>query len=254
VRGVDRNKNMNGCLMSILSGAEYGVRLGNKDMEHIANRFAASNYLRVAKMLASEVPGSKVLDWGCGYGQVTLLLRAVGMEVEPYEIEARPNVKVISPFCDVDITYGEADKPLPYAESSFDVVLSCGTLEHVRSQDESLLELRRVLKDDGRLYVFMLPNKHSYTELLADMLHRSCHPVKFTPKTATDMLERAGFRVERIRRANALPHNLTGLPYHIAELYGHFAGILMPLDSAISSLPLINRFCGVIDIVTTRKP
>lgn len=242
------------CFRRILSGARYGISLGNKDMKHIANAFAASNYLRITRMIASEMPHSRVLDWGCGYGQVTLLSRAAGMEVEPYEVQARPNINRIPQFCDVNITYGDAGKPLPYAASSFDAVLSCGTLEHVRSQDESLLELRRVLKDDGKLYVCMLPSKHSYTELLASVLHPRCHPVKFTPKTATDMLERAGFRVDRIRRANALPHNLTYLPYWVGELYGKLSGILIPLDGLISSLSGINQFCGVIEVVATKTP
>jgi ubiquinone/menaquinone biosynthesis C-methylase UbiE len=49
---------------------------------------------------------------------------------------------------------------LPFADDSFDVVLSNHVIEHVEDQGEHLKELRRVLREDGICYL-ATPNKSS---------------------------------------------------------------------------------------------
>lgn len=237
----------------ILSGAKQGVSLGNLDLAHLANRFAASNYMRFAKEIAPKVGNGKILDWGCGYGQLSLLMKVMGLDVESFEVEKRPNIEKLSPFCDLNITYGSVDEPFPYNADVFDAVVSCGTLEHVSNQIESLKEIHRALKPEGKLFIYMLPNRWSYTEKMMDLLGRSCHPVKFTHRSTREMLEASGFKLVGISRANALPHNLTGLPRRVASLYGNLSPVLIPLDRAISRVPLLNHACGVLEVVAVAK-
>lgn len=238
---------------SILAGAKQGVALGNDDLDHLTNPLAARNYLRFALTVAAEARDGKVLDWGCGYGQMTLLLEALGVDVEAFEVERRPNIERISPFRDVDITYGEIGDPLPYKPGTFDTVISCGTLEHVSSQEEALQELVRVLKPGGSLYIFMLPNKWSYTEKLASILLGRGHERKFTFRSIRDLLEQADFKPVRMSYANAIPHNLSGLPRSVGAIYGRLAPLLDPIDRILSKTPVINRICGVLEIVAVKK-
>lgn len=65
---------------------------------------------------------------------------------------------------------------LPFADDTFDLVLTCGVLEYV-SLDEGLRELSRVLKPGGRL-VF-IPVKPSLVGSVLEFLYKfKIHPVK----------------------------------------------------------------------------
>src|SRR3954471_2798427 len=143
-------------------GTDINVRSGPQMREYVA----------VADRIAADKPG-RVLDWGCGWGQVTVLLRERGVDVESYDY--RPDaeaVKVISleRYPDVRATISAEPVKLPYEDNSFDAVLSLGVLEHVQDPDSSLDEIHRILRPGGRLYVFKLPNRTSYLEWIAKRL------------------------------------------------------------------------------------
>jgi SAM-dependent methyltransferase len=53
---------------------------------------------------------------------------------------------------------------LPFADGSFDLVVSFETLEHLAAQERLLQGFARVLADDGML-VISSPDKHTYSEL-----------------------------------------------------------------------------------------
>jgi SAM-dependent methyltransferase len=63
-----------------------------------------------------------------------------------------------------NLAFREADcTALPFAESSFDAVVSFETIEHVAAQETFLNEVRRVLRRDG-LFILSCPNKVEYTD------------------------------------------------------------------------------------------
>ena len=65
---------------------------------------------------------------------------------------------------------------LPFADSSFDLILTCGVLEYV-SLDEGLRELSRVLKPGGKL-VF-IPVKPSLVGTMLELLYQfKIHPLE----------------------------------------------------------------------------
>src|SRR3954463_65575 len=126
-------------------GTDINIRSGPQMREYIA----------VADRIAAEQQQGRVLDWGCGWGQVTVLLRERGVDVESYDY--RPDaeaVKVIAleRYPEVRATVSAEPVVLPYETDSFDAVLSLGVLEHVQDPDASLEELRRILRPGGRLY------------------------------------------------------------------------------------------------------
>lgn len=127
-------------------------------------------YRAIACRLAEDRAG-RVLDWGCGFGQVTHLLKRRGLDVTAFDY--RPDIEEdgiypLERFPDVE-AYLSADAILlPYEDESFDSVLSCGVLEHVRDPDASLEEIRRVLQPGGTFYVYNLANRYSYLERVAE--------------------------------------------------------------------------------------
>jgi SAM-dependent methyltransferase len=113
---------------------------------------------RVAAQLA---PSRRVLDAACGEGYGTAMLAAasarsaVGVDLDEETIaHAR------SRYPDAEFAAGDARR-LPFADGSFDLVVSFETIEHVPDPEGVLDEFRRVLGDDGLLIV-STPNKHQY--------------------------------------------------------------------------------------------
>ena len=172
-------------------------------------------YDAIADRVAADRP-AHVLDWGAGHGQVTARLLARGITVTAYDFDPDvPAGRRPLNHADLDVDHSPEPVALPYADGAFDAVLSCGVLEHVGDPDGSLDELHRVLAPGGRLYVYKLPNRHSYLEWLARRLGLYYHgklPLDrvYTERSARDILERHGFVVRELRAANLLPLTAVG--------------------------------------------
>ena len=174
-------------------------------------------YRALARSLAQRNPG-RVLDWGCGYGQVTALLREEGIDVVPFDYREgleSPTVAPLERFPGIDVHLSSDSVVLPFDDEAFDTVLSCGVLEHVQDPDASLEEIRRVLRPGGMFYVTNLPNRYSYTERVARLLGLYYHgrlpnDRVYTRGTARELLERHRFQIQEIRLVHMLPLTLGG--------------------------------------------
>ncbi len=97
--------------------------------------------------------GSKVLDAGCGNGKCTDSLLSMGCSVTGVDFSESAIRSCMSRFgekaefiaCDV--------RSLPFANGTFDYVLSQHCIEHIPADSEylALSEFERVLKPDGHL-------------------------------------------------------------------------------------------------------
>ena len=95
-----------------------------------------------------------VLDAGCGVGMYMHALGQFTPHVFGIEIEGE-RVREASAFGGVAQSPGEA---LPFADETFDFVLSHEVIEHVADDRASVAEMVRVLKVAGRLALFC-PNR-----------------------------------------------------------------------------------------------
>jgi SAM-dependent methyltransferase len=174
-------------------------------------------YEELARRLAGSDAG-RVLDWGCGYGQVTALLRREGVDAVAFDyrdgLEA-PTVEPLERFPEIQAHLSPYPVALPFDAGTFDTVLSCGVLEHVQDPDGSLDEIRRVLRPGGTFYVTNLPNRYSYTEKGARLLGLYYHGQLpddrvYTKRSIERLVERHGFTVRELRHAHMLPLTLGG--------------------------------------------
>jgi SAM-dependent methyltransferase len=97
---------------------------------------------------------SRVLDLGCGRGGVVELFwrdvkLAVGIDPDPPSLTGHraPGMPILR-------AVGER---LPFADASFDLVVSVWVLEHLREPQKVFDEVRRVLRPGGH-FVFLTPN------------------------------------------------------------------------------------------------
>ncbi len=121
-----------------------------------------SRRLEQAFEAAHVTSGMKVLDVGCGRGEI--LRRCAELGADAYGIDySAVAVRMASELAGGDdatpVAMADA-KVLPFAVASFDRVLMFDLVEHLHSWElqQALAEARRVLRPDGRLIIHTAPN------------------------------------------------------------------------------------------------
>jgi ubiquinone/menaquinone biosynthesis C-methylase UbiE len=210
-----------------------------REYEHIADRLAAERI-------------GPVLDWGCGWGQITDLLLRRGVQVESYDYREGERSRTIQLERFPEITAHVSGDPvaLPFSDDHFQAVLSCGVLEHVEHPQASLDELHRVLAPGGRLFIYKLPNRFSYLEVIARMLGlyyhgKLAHDRVYDRRRVYALLPRSGFRIDEFRRSNLLPLTLRN-----AWAWRH-AGRIWRINQGLGQIPLVNLAATNLEIDAT---
>ncbi len=136
---------------------------------NIASSLGVAQYVTIAAEVGRWVDHGKILDWGAGWGQNSLLLHAHGARVTAYDVEDKGAAQGLLAGTGIPYRLG-AGRDLPLPDEEFDAVLNCGVLEHVPDERHALAELRRVLRPRGYLFTYHLPNRHAWTERLGRWL------------------------------------------------------------------------------------
>lgn len=112
----------------------------------------------VHELLFSKLPkdSRQVLDIACGTGKSTEPLvregvKVSGVDIDPLMIEEAKKQAALKSL-DIRYAVAEAEK-LPFEDSYFDAI-TVGTAFHWFVNERAMDEIKRVLKDDGLLFVF----------------------------------------------------------------------------------------------------
>ncbi len=128
--------------------------------QHLSRRLGA------AFELAEVSPGMRVLDVGCGRGEI--LRHCAHLETEVHGVDyARVAVRMSRELMAqtqnqrAKGVYQANAQHLPFADGIFDRILMFDLVEHLypHELDQALAENRRVLKPNGRLIVHTAPNR-----------------------------------------------------------------------------------------------
>lgn len=114
----------------------------------------ASFYAKYADTLRPALPGARVLDVGCGVGQVVARLTKAGFEAHGVDVSA-PNIARAQKFCPRCQLYD--GRTLPFPDGHFDMAGALNVLEHVEAPEAFIQELVRVTGLGGRI-VLSSPN------------------------------------------------------------------------------------------------
>ncbi len=135
----------------------------------------------------------RALDLGCHDGRLTKALRGRGIEVVSADAGYRFAKMAGGIQCDED--------RLPFADASFDLVISAGVFDQVNDLPGALTLIGRILKPDGLLLAGFtgagsLPMTRSAV-MAADIVHGGAVAPRIHPqidvRAAGDLLSRAGF-------------------------------------------------------------
>ncbi len=193
----------------------------------------------------------RVLDWGCGRGQLTHLLNERGVRVDSLDydpdadgVEVRPLERY--PGLEADFTNDPVT--LPFEDDTFDAVLSMGVLEHVADPEASLDEIARIAKPGSPLYVYKLPNTASYLEAIARRTGGYYHGQLpddrlYTLDSARALLERHGYQVLELRYANMLPLTLPG------RAATKLAPAIWGANRALATVPGLHRLATNVELI-----
>jgi len=140
-------------------------------------------------------PDPRILDVGCGTGANLKMLaacgKAEGVDISPQAVE----------FCrerGLDSVKLGAIEHLPYEDDSFEIVTALDVVEHLDDDVGGLREMRRVLRPDGRLLLFV----PAFMFLWGVQDDVSNHRRRYTLPRLLKAVEAAGFSVEWSSYAN----------------------------------------------------
>lgn len=134
-----------------------------------------------------------LLDIGCGTNKLVKTYSGKGVGVDVYQ------------WGDVDLVV-ENTANLPFNEQTFDTVTIIAALNFIPNREEVLKEIRRVLKDSGKLIVTMIPPKISRVWLgigkpwhkcqLESGMKQSGQVYGFTENSISKLLSEADFEIK----------------------------------------------------------
>lgn len=166
------------------------------------------------KSLAPQLNG-RLLDFGCGrkpYENLFKVSEYIGIDMETTGHEHK-NSKI-------DVYYD--GKNIPFPNDSFDSVFCSEVFEHVFNLDEIIIEIKRVLKTNGRILV-TVPFSWNEHEIPYDF-------ARYTSFGITHLLEKNGFEIKELRKSG----NFARVNFQLWALY--FYSIINTNNAALNFL------------------
>jgi SAM-dependent methyltransferase len=207
-----------------------------------------SRYVKVAAeyYFNADISDIKILDWGCGKGQVTYLLKKLGATIKGCDIRSDADDSSfgqktpIMEACDIAIDPLEHEYNLPYNSDSIDVVLSFGVLEHVSNDSKSLKEINRVLRNPGLFFCFYLPYTLSWTQCLAHLRGNYYHDRLYSKSGILGLLDQSGFDLLDLWHRQLFPKNTIRYPqYRLFEKIDLFLTDKTPLKYFATNIEFV---------------
>lgn len=193
--------------------------------------------VRAPKIVELSSKNKRILDVGCGFGDVGAMLidrsnEVYGVDISKQCVKVCASKGMITKLCDVE------KDAIPFKEK-FDVIIAGEIIEHVYDTEGFLKKLRSSLKKDGELIIttpnvaalgrrlLLLIGKNPHLEPSLDIKYAG-HVRYFTKNLLKELLEGAGFRVVHFS-SGVINFNSSGTikSETLANLYPTFGNTLI---------------------------
>ena len=178
----------------------------------VSQSHASGADLRTLAGELAAAPGGSVLDLGCGAGHVSFAVAPHAATVTAYDLSAQMLETVAAAahergFDNIRTQQGAAEA-LPFADASFDWVLSRFSAHHWHDVPAALAEVRRVLKPGARaIFVDVAGADHPLLDTYVqsvELLRDTSHIRDYRADEWLAFFERAGFEAH-VRERWRLP-------------------------------------------------
>lgn len=143
-----------GIMRNLVTG--FGARMHNS---------ALKDCVQQGLSFMEHDPEARILDAGCGNGELTeLFAGAVGSD-NMFGIEAVSDAAKLAEGRNIRVSLGDMEERWPFPDDEFNVVVSSQSIEHVGRSRFYVSEMRRVLKPGGYA-VIMTTNLACWTNIL----------------------------------------------------------------------------------------
>lgn len=143
-------------------------------------------------------PGLKLLEAGCGRGDVLKGFQSLGLDV--YGLDISETAIELNKGINIEIADLEKEK-MPYNDNTFDIVYSKSLLEHFYYPERYINEAFRVLKPGGMLLTLVPDWEANYKKYFDDYTHRT----PFTKVSLTNICKINNFTDVNVFKFRQLP-------------------------------------------------
>lgn len=180
---------------------------------------------------AAATPVRTALDVGCGLGGKTHRLRDhsgsavrwTALDIDPHHLAQAHAYWDHVGVRDIASTVGDA-AALPFADASFDRIVTADALEHLADPRAALRELRRCVQPEGRVILLFNPWGSARGSHLGDLIYLPWCQLWFSRAT----LERATRAAAHERAARSSPEEAIRWRAHGDDVADHFRDHVHP--------------------------
>ena len=226
-----------------------GPYSGTDNLEIMAEAVNYNRFL-VSLVLATAVPGDRILDIGAGIGTFAKIVAASGFSVCCMEPDAAQAATIKESGLQVETSVDRFD------DGSFDYIYSLNVLEHIEDDRQALRLWRTKIKPGGRLLIYV----PAFQLLYSGMDRKVGHFRRYTRRQLADKAADSGFDIRSLAYVDSLGF-LASLAY---KLIGNESGdinlrALIAYDRLVFPVsrfadPLLGRLIGKNVVLTATVP
>jgi ubiquinone/menaquinone biosynthesis C-methylase UbiE len=182
------------------------AQFGSRSTQYVASTVHSQGEdLQQIAALAATAGRVRVLDLGCGGGHVSFTVAPHVADVVAYDLSTEMLATVASVAKERGLenvgTVAGSVTSLPFADGTFDLVLTRYSAHHWDDIAKGLAEARRVLRDSGQAVFIDVaaparPVLDTFLQAI-EVFRDPSHVRDYSPREWEQLLTQAGFRIER---------------------------------------------------------